>query len=490
MGEEASIAKTNAGEVRGRRQGATVCFRGIPYGATTAAERRWLAPSPAPAWVGVLDAMNDGAPCPQPTFQVPGTGNSMALTTTGTPPGEGCLSLNVWTPGTDGDRRPVMVWLHGGGYGVGAGTQPLYDGERLATRGDTVVVCVNHRIGPLGYLHLDELGGERFHGSGNAGNLDLVLALEWVRDNIAAFGGDPGNVTIFGESGGGRKVTKMLAMPSARGLFHRAIIQSGAQPYAMTAEQGTEVARALMEKLGVGDVAGLQAASCEELLGGTFGRYGPVVDGDALPSHPIEIIAAGAAADVPVIVGTTEHEAAFGMAPGQDDAKIRARLQERLGADVAAKVLPVYEAERPDIPAELLAIASLTDRDRRLPAVRTADALVAANASNVYMYVFAYPGAHPKGYAPHGCDVAYTFDRLATDRPQDLEARHVADQLCDAWLAFARTGDPNHAGMATWAPYDTGRRATLLFEAEARCVDDPWSAERQAWDGIHVTGML
>ena len=319
-----------------------------------------------------------------------------------------------------------------------------------------------------------------------------MLALEWVRDNIAAFGGDPGNVTIFGESGGGRKVTHLLAMPSARGLFHRAVIQSGAQPYGLTAEEGTAVARHTMQRLEVESAAELQRVPVDALVGSHMGGHMPVVDREALPMHPIDAFVAGQAADVPVIIGTTEHESAFMVGleqPELDDDKQLEKLREQLGDGVADQVLPVYEAQRKGAPGELLRVAALTDRDRRIPAIRLAEALTDANASDTYMFVFSYPGSHPKGYAVHGSDVWYTFDRPGIDSPDNLDAQHVADQLCEAWLAFARTGDPNHPGMTTWPPYDRGRRPTLLFGADACLIDDPWSAEREAWNGIRLTGL-
>ncbi len=306
-----TLVTTTAGVVKGRRAGATVVFRGVPYGAATGGAHRFRpAPPPAP-WDGVLDAHTNGAPCPQPVSAL----MSGETVDGDVPAGEDCLVLNLWTPGLDDAARPVLVWLHGGGYALGAGSSPAYDGHRLAMRGDAVIVALNHRIGPLGYCHLADLGGERFSGSGNAGNLDIVLALEWVRDNIARFGGDAGNVTVFGESGGGRKVTKLLTMPAARGLFHRAIIQSGAQPYAMTAEEGTAAAVGLLARVGLTEqqLDQLQRLPVAKILGEGRSAYAftPVVDGLTLPLHPIDAITAGRSADVPVIVGTTRDEAVF-----------------------------------------------------------------------------------------------------------------------------------------------------------------------------------
>jgi para-nitrobenzyl esterase len=477
---------TTKGVLSGVRAGGTVVFRGVPYGEPTGGERRFRQAAPYPPWDGVRKAQANGASCPQPASILGGADD--------VPPGEDCLVLNLWTPEIDEGARPVLVWLHGGGYAIGAGTSESYDGHRLAMRGDAVVVALNHRIGPLGYCHLADLGGERFQGSGNAGNLDLVLALEWVRDNIGRFGGDPGNVTIFGESGGGRKATKLLTMPTARGLFHRAIIQSGAQLYAMTAEEGTAAASALITRVGLSPqtLDQLQQLPVEQILGGgrSAFQFMPVVDGVALPMHPMEAILAGRSVDVPVIVGTTRDEAIFFLRaqPRMDDAALRTHLELQLG-EHADHLLSAYESSRPTEKAATIYVAALTDRDRRIPAIRLAEALSASHQSHVYMYVFSYA---PDGgrWAAHGCDIDYTFDRLAITRPDDAQANHVADQFSDAWLAFARTGNPNHRGMAEWPVYDPQRRATMIFGAEAESIDDPWGYERRAWDGIPVTGRL
>jgi para-nitrobenzyl esterase len=487
-----TIVTTTAGAVKGCREGATIVFRGVPYGAPTGGAHRFRRPTPRAPWDGVLDAHSNGAPCPQPAS--PLMSGETSSVDGDVSPGEDCLVLNLWTPGLDAAARPVLVWLHGGGYALGAGSSPAYDGNRLAMRGDAVIVALNHRIGPLGYCHLADLGGERFAGSGNAGNLDLVLALEWVRDNVAGFGGDPGNVTIFGESGGGRKVTKLLTMPAARGLFHRAIIQSGAQPYAMTAEEGTAAARGLLARAGLMDrqLDQLQRLPVEQILGEGRSAYSftPVVDGVTLPMHPIDAIAAGRSADVPVIVGTTRDEALFFLRaqPRLDDAGLRANLATQLG-DYADHLLPAYESCRPGARSVEIYVAALTDRDRRIPAIRVAEALCASHQSNVYMYVFSYAPDGGK-WAPHACDLEYTFDRCVITRPSDAEANHVADQFSNAWLAFARTGDPNHEGMANWPVYDVQQRTTMIFGAEAGPVADPWGEERRAWDGIPVTGRL
>ena len=295
---DATVVKTTAGAVRGARDGGIEIFKGIPYAAPPVGPLRFRRPAPAAPWDGVRDALEFGPSCPQPPERPEGWAPEPSLS-------EDCLYLNVWTPGTgEGERRPVMVWMHGGGYSIGSGSWPVYDGTALARRGDTVVVTLNHRLGILGYLHLKELAGPEFASSGNAGMLDLVAALEWVRDNIAAFGGDPGKVTIFGESGGGAKVSTLIAMPAARGLFHRAAIQSGPGLRVKPPEQAAELARTIAGEIcgGAFDLQKMQAAPVERLreAQGKLGRsavfaFSPVLDPEVIPEHPGDAIRNGTA---------------------------------------------------------------------------------------------------------------------------------------------------------------------------------------------------
>src|SRR5437588_132257 len=378
-------AMTTTGTIRGRHADGVTVFKGIPYAAPPVGENRFRVPQPPTPWGGVRDALDYGPSAPQPTQRPPGWSQEKATS-------EDCLYLNVWTPALDDAKRPVMVWFHGGLYSIGSGSWPVYDGAALARRGDVVVVTVNHRLGPLGYLHLADIGGTAYASSGNAGMLDLVASLEWVRDNIGAFGGDPSNVTIFGESGGGAKVSTLLAMPTARGLFHRAAIQSGPGLRAQEPEEAADRAARLLSELGVapgeGALAALQAMPAQRLVaaqqaifprssaagagapGGAGGRMpglGPVRDGSILPAHPYAALADGTAADVPVLIGRNRDEATMFMAAdpvlAQPDELDETGLRRRLSGlgPKAEELLAGYRKARPEATPLDLLIAIRTD---------------------------------------------------------------------------------------------------------------------------------
>lgn len=484
-----SRVTTTAGTIEGTTlEGGIQAFLGVPYAAPPVGPLRFRPPQPVAPWEGVPTATTLAPSCPQPTERPAGWPQEHAVD-------EDCLYLNVWTPGTDDGARPVMVWIHGGGYGVGSGSWPLYDGANLSRRGDVVVLSVNHRLGPFGYLHLDGLVGDRLspdeaRSSGNNGMLDLVAVLEWVRDEIHGFGGDAGNVTIMGESGGGAKVSTLLAMPAARGLFHRAIIQSGPGLRVTKPERATANAEGVLRSLGAdSDVERLWSASADELLAasGAAGRMGltPVLDGVAILDHPVQELTVGTAADVPVIVGCNRDEGAGGLPRDIDEDGLRARLAQMADTDDGASVerlLATYRHEHPD--ASLVDILSfaITDQRMRAGSIALAEAKAKGTSTPVWQYFFTYQLA---GRAGHGYEIAFCLDNLGVGGTAPSEGRRrLADEMSEAWLAFARTGDPNHAGLVEWPPFTVPDRETMVFGPTSEVVDDPSRATRELWEEI------
>jgi para-nitrobenzyl esterase len=493
-----AIVSTRAGKVRGMAADGVLTFKGIRYAAPPIDALRFAPPAPVTPWKGLFDALEYGPSAPQPVARPAGwTHESIE--------DEDCLRLNVWTPATRGARRPVMVWFHGGGFVIGSGSWPVYDGSNLARRGDAVIVSVNHRLGALGYLHLARFGGGELASSGNAGMLDLVAALEWVRDNIAAFGGNPENVTIFGESGGGAKVCTLLAMPSARGLFHRAVVQSGPMRYALSAEQATAHATRFLRELGIADdanaVRALRALPAQQLIAAqgdallaTAGQivFSPVIDGMALPVHPAHALQHGQAPDVPLLIGTNFDEATLFL--GRDPVLLdpsRLRYDDLPGrlrhlGEHASRLLAAYKKNRPDAPPLDILLAIVSDARMRIPSIKLAEKKLAGpGQTKVFMYLFCWAaGPHRSG---HGFELPFVFDNIHEPVLHPTPSRmELATRMSEAWLSFARTGDPNHGEFENWPAYDTERRATMIFN-RGRCevIDDPWGPERAAWTAVH-----
>lgn len=423
------------------------------------------------------------------------------------PSGEDCLRLNVWTPGLSEEaKRPVMVWLHGGGFSVGNGSHPEYDGSRLARRGDVVVVTLNHRLNLFGYLYLAELGGDDFIDSGNAGQLDLIAALRWVRDNIREFGGDPDNVTLFGASGGGQKICALTAMPAAAGLFHRAIIQSGFLNYGVPRCLATENARYVLDWLGLGagDLQALRQmpedrlvqAFAAQMLEGRMHWFAPVVDGHHLVDDPFARPACDLSATIPMMVGSCRHETHPLLGQALPHAKSGPRNFELEWDDLPAALAPAlrgwpadqiiqgFRDASPAATASEIFFAITNQIMFALPAHWLAERKAEQRAAPVFVYRLDWESpAHGGKYrAGHGIDVPLVFDNVANS-PAKLGAptprtQAMADLMSQAWINFARSGDPSPAAGVAWPRYTMGDRKTMIFNDECRVADDPYFQER------------
>ena len=502
------VVETALGKVRGASAGGAYSFKGIHYGASTEGPMRFLPPTPPKPWTGVYHALQYGAMAPQNLSAATGSDIRIAMGDIFGPGGtsEDCLVLNVWTPSVRRGRRPVMVWLHGGGYTGGSDGAPTYDGTNLARKHDVVVVGINHRLNVFGYLYLG-VGGEKYADSGNAGMLDIVLALEWVRDNIARFGGDPGNVTIFGESGGGGKVSTLMAMPPARGLFHKAIVESGSTLRLSSRESADAAARKFLAHLNVAPdrVDDLQKIPADQLVAALRAMTGPdairlepVVDGRSLPRHPFDPDAPAQSANVPMLIGTNGTESTILLGIGDaglfslNDADMRTKLKAYLKLSDDSKLdslIGTYRKARPGATPSNIYFAVTTDRMMRMNAITQAERKAAQGAAPAYMYIFAWetPVLGGKLKSPHGIELAFVFDN--TDKTTgmngtgaDLQA--LADKVSAAWAAFARTGNPSHAGIPKWPAYTSGERATMVFNDECKVVNDPGKDERLAMSAL------
>jgi para-nitrobenzyl esterase len=494
-----AVVRTTAGRIRGITRDRVSAFYGVPYGASTAGARRFMPPAKPEAWTGVREATHFGHRSPQgPSTLIP----EDAAVDRREPAGEDCLCLNVWTPRVGAGHRPVMVWFHGGGYSQGSGAFIIYDGANLACRHDVVVVTVNHRLNVFGFLYLAELGGPKYAQSSNVGMRDLVAALEWVRDNIAEFGGDPNNVTIFGQSGGGGKVSTVMAMPSAKGLFHRAICESAAAIKGIPKHAATKSAETYMAKLGLKphQVDELQKLPAQQLVdaigaGGAMGgaglRLAPVVDGDSLPRDPFSPDAPPISASVPLLIGSVETEVTFlrstPLEP-MDDAQLHARVKQVLrGADDAAvdHLIDVYRKGRPGIANTDLYLILASDATFRAGMMTEAERKADQPGAPCYMYYFTWrsPVRDGKLRTFHTLEIPFVFDNvdLATAMTGSGQDRYaLEDKISGAWVAFARTGNPSHSLLPDWPAFTTTKRATMILNDQCEVVDDPHGDERRA----------
>lgn len=485
------IAQTRAGLLRGIADAGTLSFRGIPYAAPPLGERRFRMAEPATPWSGVREARDFGPAC----AQIAGTditenGNTVVS--------EDCLTLNVWTPALDGGRRPVMVWIHGGALIEGSARNAWYNGAELARRGDVVVVSIQYRIGIFGFLHLADIGGEDFAESGNLGLLDQVAALRWVRENIGAFGGDAGNVTVFGESAGGASVAMLLGMPAAEGLFHKAIVQSMSPQLGRSPERSGAVARELLALAGVDSVAQLQQLRTADLLeaqrllfesGVADNAIWPTIDGRVLVDHTVDRLREGHGQRVPLMIGTTLDEMRFWteIVDAPLLRKSSAALQRHLDAvagTCAAAVNQAYGLDSESAEDGRLQLAG--DLIFRLPSIRVAEHL--CEGQPVWMYLFTYRSTSTVApyQSAHAMELPFLFGTLEdpsavafTGRCPGREA--LSRRMQDAWLSFARDGVPASADLPIWPRYDAVSRATMELGLAPRLSQDPLAAQRLAW---------
>jgi para-nitrobenzyl esterase len=511
------VAETRYGKLEGIDAGGAIAFKGIPYAAPPVGARRWAPPERPAAWSGVRRAAAFSPVAPQTQAPI----RLLEAFFLEEPQSEDCLCLNVWTPAADGARRPVLVWIHGGAFAIGSGSQSLYDGAPLARRGDVVVVTINYRLGALGFLHLRELTGGRIPATGNEGILDQVAALEWVRENIAGFGGDPANVTIFGESAGGMSVGTLLGLPRARGLCAKAIPQSGAAQTVSSLERAVRLAERLLGELGIrrDDVDALRAATPQQLLEATarvngvpgalvdpeFGMtWKPVLDGRVLAKTPIEEIRAGSAAGVAVMAGSTLEEWKL-LATGEPgvmalaESALLERTRASLGGADPAGLVAAYRGARTArgeaaTPFELH-MAIETDRIFRMPALRLLEAQ-ARHDPRTYAYLFTWPSPMMGGMlgSCHALELGFVFGTHATPGMRDFcgagpGADALAESMQDAWLAFAKSGDPSCPAVGRWTPHRDGERATLVFGEKRALELDPRAEERRAWDAAPASAI-
>lgn len=477
----APVVTTIHGRVRGARADGLLVFKGLRYGEDTGT-LRFRPPAPPAPWTGVADALEYGPSSPQ-------RGKEAARTS------EDCLFLNVWTPGADRGRRPVMVYIHGGAYSTGSGSSPLYDGTRLATRGDVVVVTLNHRLGPLGYLSLGRID-PRFPDSGNVGQLDLILALTWVKANIAAFGGDPGKVMVFGQSGGGAKIATLMATPAAAGLFHRVATMSGQQVTAAGPLNAERRARAILEALPAGaDPATVPverlieaAAARDPILPSGAVNLAPALDDRTLSRHPFWPDAPAQSARIPMIIGNTRDETRAFLGGDERNHRLTwdelpARLAPELRVDISPEtVVAEYRRLYPDYtPSDVFFAASTASRSWRAAVIEAEARARQGSPAFVYQLDWKSPKDSGKWGAPHTLDIPLVFGTLDAEGSitgVSDDARAVSDAMQDAFLAFARAGRPDHPGIPSWEPCSLQRRETMIFDNPPRMAHDPRGAER------------
>jgi para-nitrobenzyl esterase len=500
-----AIVATKSGKIEGFYQQGLYVFKGIPYAAPPIGELRWLPPQPIKPWEGIRKADNFGKIAPQNRGMLDDIIPELA---TQEPQSEDCLFLNIWSPGLDHERRPVMVWIHGGAFVMGSGSNSAYDGGTLSARGDTVIVTINYRLGPLGFLNLNEITGGKIPATGNEGLLDQISALEWVRENIIAFGGDPDNVTIFGESAGAMSIGCLLAMPKGRGLFRKAILQSGVGNTAVPLEEAIKVSQGFLDTLGLKgtQVNTLQTLTVDRLLSaqkkmlfkiqkqdpGRITVTAPVIDGKTIPEWPLNVIQRGLSGHISAIVGCTLEEwKLFGILDSSlsklGEAEVFKRCKRFGPTDSVRGLIEAYRNARSRRGADIspLEIFSAIETDFmfRIPGIHVVEALSRFHP-NIFNYLFTWksPVMDGKLGACHALDIGFVF---GTHNNNFCGSGDAADTLSgniqDAWTAFARNGNPSHKSAGDWPPYGD-RRVTMVLGNNCHIEEGPYDEERQAWD--------
>jgi para-nitrobenzyl esterase len=510
------VVETTAGKIRGTTNKGIGVFKGVPYGRSTAGENRFLPPAKPDPWPGVRDALAYGYSAPQTIPGAPGIlagADFMASASNpaGIGEGEDCLVLNVWTPSVkDHHKRPVMVWCHGGAFTSGSGSAPLYDGANLARRGDVVVVTLNHRLGLLGYTYLGHVS-DRFKASGNVGMLDIVAALAWVRENIANFGGDPGRVLVFGESGGGQKVSTLLAMPPAQGFFHRAVIESGPGLKMNSLDYATKVGDMVLAELGIkpDGLMAIQSLSLDHIMAaqgavsrklggfipGMIAGFSPVVDGVSLPENPFDPVAPQVSQDVPLLIGFNRTELTL-FAAGDpsaftlDEAGLHQRIHSLLGDRAEAAI----QAFRSDYPNEnptglYFLIASAYPTLAFTAKIAERRAVLGKAPTFVYEFTWETPILKGRLRSPHTIEMPFVFDNVSDPLVQKLTGSAsdifpLAERVSSAWAAFAATGSPNSKGFPPWPAYSAADRNVMMINSTSEVVKDPASQSRQMIETI------
>jgi para-nitrobenzyl esterase len=508
------IAETAFGKVKGATLNGIHVFKGIRYGAPTGGANRFMPPKNPEPWPGIRDALHYGNSAPQTNPNAKGGGGELFAPVGGdekTGESEDCLFLNVWTPGlSDGRKRPVMVWLHGGGFLSGSGSGKIIAGENLSRRGNVVVVTLNHRLNAFGFSHFGDIGGPEYAMSGNVGMLDIVQALKWVRDNIDRFGGDPSRVMIFGESGGGQKVSMLMGCPLAKGLFHRAAIESGPGIKMLDRAKATHVSEVYLKELGLTPdrLPEIQKMPTEKLLAAFFpamaktggitagfiDNFSPVIDPVVLPQHPFSPKAAPYAADVPLIIGWNRTEMTLFADPAAftvDEAEMVKRITAIHG-DAAPRIIKTYREKYPDLSVPDLLFIIWSDYPTMFFENLIAERRAAQNQAPTYLYRFDWrsPVQGGKYHTPHTMEIPFVFDNtkvMASMTGATPEAATLAAKVSDAWIALATTGDPNSAkgGLPNWKAYSTSERSTMLINTESHLAADPEKEERQLFDELY-----